>query len=104
MSRKGSDRPEATDFVAGQLNQVLVIGSGAPFYVQLAFVVGGDRIERGGEHGQGDVPVPGVVTADLVVVQLDLVLGELRVSSMLWRLPATRTSSATGTGWLLRQM
>src|SRR2546421_7012998 len=33
------------------------------------FGVGGDGEERGGEPGQGDVPVPGVVAADLVVVQ-----------------------------------
>lgn len=30
-----------------------------------------------GEHGQGDVPVPGVVFADLVVVEASLVLGGL---------------------------
>src|SRR5258705_12293044 len=30
--------------------------------------------ERGGEHGQGDVAVPGVVAADLVLIQPDLVL------------------------------
>ena len=29
------------------------------------------------EHGEGDVPVPGVVAADLVVVQAGLVLGSL---------------------------
>ena len=28
-----------------------------------------DREKGQGEHGQGDVPVPGVVEADLVVVQ-----------------------------------
>ena len=28
------------------------------------FGVGGDGEECGGEHGQGDVPVPGVVAAD----------------------------------------
>jgi len=32
------------------------------------FGVGGDGEERGGEHGHGDVPVPGVVAADLIVV------------------------------------
>jgi len=36
--------------------------------------VGGDGEERVGEHGQGDVPVPGAVAADLVVVKADLVL------------------------------
>jgi hypothetical protein len=41
------------------------------------FGVGGNAQERGGEHGQGDVPVPGVVAAKLVVVQAGLVLGEL---------------------------
>jgi hypothetical protein len=41
------------------------------------FGVGGDGAERGGEHGEGDVPVPDVVAADLVVVQAGLVLGEL---------------------------
>src|SRR5208282_4591730 len=35
----------------------------------------GDGEERVGEHGQGDVPVPGLVLADLVVVQPGLVLG-----------------------------
>ena len=36
---------------------------------------GGDGKERVREHGQGDVPVPGAVAADLVVVQPGLVLG-----------------------------
>jgi hypothetical protein len=41
-----------------------------PLLISDAFVVCGDRQERrGGEHGQRDVPVPGVVTADLVVVR-----------------------------------
>ena len=35
----------------------------------------GDGEERVGEHGQGDVPVPGAVAADLVVVQAGLALG-----------------------------
>jgi hypothetical protein len=39
--------------------------------------VSGDGEERGGEHGQGDVAVLGVVFADLVVVQSGFVLGEL---------------------------
>ena len=37
--------------------------------------VRGDGEERVREHGQGDVPVPGAVAADLVVVQAGLVLG-----------------------------
>jgi len=36
---------------------------------------GGDGEKRVREHGQGDVPVPGAVLADLVVVQAGLVLG-----------------------------
>jgi len=36
--------------------------------------VGGDGEEGVREHGQGDVPVPGAVAADLVVVQAGLVL------------------------------
>lgn len=47
---------------------ILVVGS---------FDVCGDGEERGGEHRQGDVPVPGLVFADLVVVQAGLILGEL---------------------------
>jgi hypothetical protein len=35
---------------------------------------GGDGQERVCPHGQGDVAVPGVVAADLVVVEADLVL------------------------------
>ena len=42
-----------------------------------AFGVGGDGEERRGEHGQGDVPVPGGVAANLVVIKTGLVLGEL---------------------------
>ena len=37
--------------------------------------VRGDGEERVREHGQGNVPVPGAVAADLVVVKADLVLG-----------------------------
>jgi hypothetical protein len=36
---------------------------------------GGDGEEGVREHGQGDVPVPGAVLADLVMVQAGLVLG-----------------------------
>jgi hypothetical protein len=68
------------------------------------FGVRGDGEERGGEHGQGDVSVPGVVAADLVVVKPSFVLGELERFSTAQRDPATRTSSASGTGWALWQM
>lgn len=44
-----------------------------------------------------DVSVPGVVAADLLVVQVGLVFGELDAcSSTHQRDPATRTSSARG--------
>ena len=42
-----------------------------------AFGVRGDGEERRGEHGQGDVSVPGVVASNLVVIKTGLVLGEL---------------------------
>jgi hypothetical protein len=35
---------------------------------------GGDGQEGVGEHGQGDVPVPAVVAADLILVETDFVL------------------------------
>lgn len=38
---------------------------------------GGDGQEGVGEHREGDVSVPGVVPADLVLVQADLALGGL---------------------------
>jgi hypothetical protein len=37
----------------------------------------GDGQERQRDHGQGDVPVPGRILADLIVVQPDLALGLL---------------------------
>jgi hypothetical protein len=67
------------------------------------FAVGSDGEERR-EHRQGDVAIPGLVETDLVVIKTGLVLGELEGSSTPQRDPATRTSSATGTGWGLRQM
>jgi hypothetical protein len=48
-----------------------------PLCVAGLFGVCGDGEERGREHRQGDVAVPGVVFADLVVVQAGLVLGGL---------------------------
>src|SRR5215831_5927609 len=38
---------------------------------------GGDGEPGVSEHGEGDVPVPGMPEADLVVVEADLVLGRL---------------------------
>jgi hypothetical protein len=45
-------------------SSVLVV----PLLIVELFGAGGDGEERSGEHGQGDVAVLGVVTADLVVV------------------------------------
>ena len=41
------------------------------------------------------MPIPGVIAADLVVVQADLVLGGWKHSSTAQRIPAMRTSSAS---------
>jgi hypothetical protein len=49
----------------------------SPFLIPGAVIAGGGGEERRREHGQGDVPVPGVVGADLVVIQSGLVLREL---------------------------
>ena len=55
---------------------------------------GGDGEEGAGEHGQGGVPVPCPVPADLVVVEAGLAfrLGEAVLA------PATATSSGSVTG------
>jgi len=58
-------------------------------------LVGGDGEEGVGEHGEGDVSVPGVPGADLVVVEANLVLADPKHSSMGQRAPATWTSSTT---------
>jgi hypothetical protein len=50
----------------------------------------------GGEHGQGDVSVPGPVTADLVVIESGFVLRGLEASSIAHLAAATRISSGTG--------
>jgi hypothetical protein len=73
---------EPADLAGSEVDQLAVMvmprrcpaklsrGAGAP-------LSGGDREERHGEHGQGDVPVPGVGRRTLVVVQAGLVLGGL---------------------------
>ena len=62
--------------------------------ILFSFAGAGGGQERGGGQGQGDVGVPGVVAADLVlVVEADLVLCVCNDSSMAHRVPATRTSS-----------
>jgi len=48
-----------------------------------------------GEHPQGDVPVSGVIAADLVLIEPDLVLEAWKHSSIAQRDPATRTSSVS---------
>jgi hypothetical protein len=47
------------------------------FFIAGAFAVCGDGKECRGEHGQGDVPTPGVIFADPVVIQPGPILGEL---------------------------
>jgi hypothetical protein len=56
--------------------------------------MGDDGEERVGEHGQGDVPVPGAVAADLVVVQAGLVLRFREAVLHSPRAPAIAASSA----------
>jgi hypothetical protein len=45
--------------------------------VAIGEVGAGDGEPGQGEHAEGDVPVPGLVEADLVVVEADLVLADL---------------------------
>lgn len=47
------------------------------------------------EHREGDVPVPGVVAADLVVVEPDLGLGGLEAVLDRQRAPVTRMRSSS---------
>jgi hypothetical protein len=60
-------------------------------------VLGADRGEQGvGEHGQGDVGVPGVVAAGLVVVQAGFAFGLLKAA--LDRTASTRDRDELGQG------
>jgi hypothetical protein len=68
----------------------------------LSWVASAARAARAakGEHGQGDVPMPGgPEVADLEVVEADLAFRGLEAlqSSMHHMVPATRTSSDSGT-------
>jgi hypothetical protein len=70
--------------------------SWSPLWCALYRLCGADDgQERGGGHGQGDLGVPGVVAADLVLVEADLVLR--RLEALLDRPPraavATRVRS-----------
>jgi len=64
---------QAGDFVAGQRDET---GRGRAAGVLES---GGDGKERGGEHGQGDPPVPGCPAAGLVLVQAGQALAGLEV-------------------------
>jgi hypothetical protein len=55
----------------------------------------GDSEERVGEHGQGDVPAPGVIAADLVFVEADLPFRGLEAFLDGPAVPATRISSSS---------
>src|SRR6266545_445316 len=64
---------QAGDLVAGQQNQVWRVWAAG------AFEGGGDGEARGGEHGQGDPPVPGGPAADLMFIQAGQALAGLEV-------------------------
>ena len=75
----GQARVEAADLVDAERDEG--IGSGLPMFVQGrrggVWFAGGGGEPGVGEHGEGDVPVPGVPEADLIVVEANLVLGRL---------------------------
>lgn len=48
-----------------------------------------------GEHGQGDVPVPADIAANLVLIQAAPFFAAWKHSSIAHRAPATRTSWST---------
>ena len=56
---------------------------------------GGDGQVGVGEQGQGDVAVPGVVAADLVLVEPTWFFAVWKHSSIAHRLPATRLRSSS---------
>ena len=66
----GQAGDEVPDLGQGELYEAILSGSAAP----LCFDGGEGGV---GEHGQGDVPVPAGVLADLVVVQAGFALGGL---------------------------
>jgi hypothetical protein len=61
-----------SDFVAGEW--YLPVGGGIA-----GGVGGGDGQDGGGEHGQGDPPVPGGPAAGLVLIQAGQALGGLEI-------------------------
>jgi hypothetical protein len=56
----------------------------------------GGRQERQGEHWHGGVPVPGVLAADLVMVQAVSFLAAWKHSSIAHLAPGTTTSPDSG--------
>jgi hypothetical protein len=79
------------------------VGSGAagrfeiPFFDGLFVFGGAGRGEvGGGEHGQGDVGVPGPPGPDLVVIEAGSFFAVRKHSSIAHRAPATRISSRNG--------
>ena len=84
--RLRAGREEPADLAGGEPDQVVTVlpgriaRRGVREICPQALVPplsGGDGQECQREHREGDVPVPGVVAADLVVVQAGLVLGGL---------------------------
>lgn len=76
MGRCGERCPDPSNLVAGQRNQLVDVSPVCPL-IPTAFGPSGGDEKRRGEHRQGDVAVPGVVGADLVMVQPGPILGEL---------------------------
>ena len=62
-----------SDLVAGQRDQFRRIRAAG------VLEGGGDGQDRGGEHGEGDPPVPGGPAADLVLIQAGQALAGLEV-------------------------
>src|SRR5258707_7788042 len=68
-------RPQAAAPLFTGLRAALTAGGRPRRLPAGPLVAGGDGEERVGEHRQGDVPVPSVPFADLVMIQPGLVLG-----------------------------
>lgn len=76
-----------------------------PATAVFAVLVGADGGREGvGEHREGHPAQPGDVAADLVLVQAGEALVGLEVSSILQRVPATRTRAGSGTGRRVKEL
>ena len=91
------DVEQVTDLVGGQVQELTAAavaraGSGA------GGVGDQDGEDRQREHRQRGMPVPTGPASDLVVIEPDLALRSLKLSSTAQRVPATRTRRFSGTG------